>query len=138
MRLWHYKLLNVLPKKMIVSQWRECVAIKRQWEKNTLKHSLVNYVLDYPKELFAGYVLMLVTEMQNRGIKYKKELLEEIIEFTGKESFSMKPYPEHNERYLGQCIYNLEEKWDRGIIGDEEWQPIEKLMYNKIMEENDE
>ena len=23
-------------------------------------------------------------------------------------------YPEHNERYLKQCFYNLQEKYDRG------------------------
>ena len=38
MRLWDYRLLKVLPDKFIISQWRECIAIKRQWEKGTLKH----------------------------------------------------------------------------------------------------
>lgn len=37
MRLWHYKLIPVLPKEMLVSQWRECIAIKRQWEKRNIK-----------------------------------------------------------------------------------------------------
>ena len=36
MRLWHYKLIPVLPNAMLVSQWRECIAIKRQWEKKHL------------------------------------------------------------------------------------------------------
>lgn len=52
MRLWYYKLIPVLPKKMLISQWRECIAIKRQWEKGTLKHRLVNYILKYPKRIF--------------------------------------------------------------------------------------
>ena len=33
MRLWHYKLIPALPKAQLISQWRECIAIKRQWEK---------------------------------------------------------------------------------------------------------
>lgn len=37
MRLWHYQLIPVLPKAMLVSQWRECIAIKRQWEKRKFK-----------------------------------------------------------------------------------------------------
>ena len=52
MRLWHYKLIQVLPNAMLVSQWRECIAIKKQWEKGTLKHRLVSYVKDYDKEAF--------------------------------------------------------------------------------------
>ena len=34
-------------------------------------------------------------------------------------------YPEHNDRYLKQCLYNLQEKADRGIITEEEWKMIE-------------
>ena len=37
MRLWHYKLIQALPQAMLVSQWRECIAIKRQWEKRNFK-----------------------------------------------------------------------------------------------------
>ena len=33
MRLWDYRLLEVLPNKFIIAEWRECIAIKRQWEK---------------------------------------------------------------------------------------------------------
>ena len=39
MRLWHYDLISVLPNKMLVSQWRECIAIKRQWEKRNVETS---------------------------------------------------------------------------------------------------
>ena len=33
----------------------------------------------------------------------------------------------HTNRYLKQCLYNLEEKYDRGGITQEEWDNI----YNK-------
>ena len=32
----------------------------------------------------------------------------------------------HNTRYLRQCYYNLEEKWDRGGITDDEFECVLK------------
>ena len=117
MRLWHYKLIPVLPKEMLVSQWRECIAIKRQWEKGTLKHRLVSYVMDHPKYVFRNYILDVVGEMNNRNIKYQEEYLKELMDFSNNEELSFNElfacYPEHNDRYLKQCYYNLQEKYDR-------------------------
>lgn len=128
MRLWHIDLLPVLPKKQLVSQWRECVAIKRQWEKGTLKHPLVSYVMDYDKGYFLGYVIDLLKVFRIRGIKYDASLLDEIVWFCmhGEVACMNINYPEHNDRYLTQCYYNLEEKYDRGMIGEEEWIEITK------------
>lgn len=125
MRLWHYKLIEsgVLPNAMLVSQWRECIAIKRQWEKSTLKHRLVSYVMDYEKTRFAGYVLKLIYQLNNRNIKIQYKYWEEIIDFCN--GIWEEPYKEHNDRYLKQCLYNLQEKADRGIISQKEWQKIE-------------
>lgn len=122
-RLWHYKLIPVLPDKFIIAEWRECLAIKRQWEKGTLKHRLVNYIMDYDKNYFVAYVLQVVAELEKRNIKYNKKLWEEILKMTDG-NFSGNDYPEHNDRYLMQCLYNLEEKADRGIITKEDWQKI--------------
>ena len=129
MRLWHYKLIPVLPNKMLVSQWRECLAIKRQWEKGTLKHRLVNYVMDYDKNYFYNYITRLCQEMLKRNIKYQDKYLYETMDFcecTGNRLYPMDKlnYHEHNDRYLKQCLYNLEEKAMRNIINKEEWQKI--------------
>lgn len=125
MRLWHYKLIPYLPNKMLISQWRELIAIKRQWEKGTLKHRLVSYVMYYPKTFFMSYVMNVILELEKRGINYKELYLNEIINFCGSKSslicLSLLGYPEHNPRYLKQCYYNLQEKYDRGIITEEEW-----------------
>ena len=133
MRLWHYKLIPVLPNKMLVSQWRECIAIKRQWEKGTLKHPLVRYVMEHHKKSFYAYVSLLCDELINRDIKYNPEFFVEICDFChiniyNVYSLNLKPYPEHNNRYLLQCYYNLEEKYDRGIISFDEFQKILKVM----------
>ena len=134
MRLWHYKLIPVLPNAMLVSQWRECIAIKRQWEKGTLKHRLVSYVKDYNKEYFMEYVWHIKQELLKRNIKYQEKYYNEIWDFCdddidyGSEHFLY--YPEHNDKYLKQCYYNLEEKHDRGIISNEEWEPINHLYWD--------
>lgn len=127
MRLWHYKLIPVLPNAMLVSQWRECIAIKRQWEKGTLKHRLVSYVMDYNKKYFRNYLILVVDEINHRGIKIQNKLYDELIKFSfsdgGIVSHNLM-YPEHNDRYFTQCYYNLEEKHDRGIVSDEEWEKV--------------
>lgn len=131
MRLWHWKLIPVLPNKMLVAQWRECIAIKRQWEKGTLKHRLVSYVMDYDKAYFNYYVIWLVVEMQKRKIKYQEKYHEELRNFALNKTLN-KHYPEHNDRYLKQCYYNLQEKYDRGIISQEEWNWVNKNIGNEV------
>ncbi|MBQ7798727.1 MAG: hypothetical protein IJ371_06360 [Clostridia bacterium] len=129
MRLWSYQLIEsgVLPNKMLVSQWRECIAIKRQWEKGTLKHRLVSYVMLYSREYFLQYVQQVVRELDKRNIKYQEKYYQEIDKFCWEDEMCFNPcnYIEHNDRYLKQCLYNLQEKADRGIITKEEWQKIE-------------
>lgn len=127
MRCWHYELIPYLPKDMLVSQWRECIAIKRQWEKGTLKHRLVSYVMDYYPIVFLEYVDLVVAEMRKRNIKYQDKYYYELqafcfIPLNVRQGFK---YKEHNDRYLKQCLYNLQEKADRGIITQEEWKKIE-------------
>ena len=135
MRLWHYKLIPYLPKDMLISQWRECIAIKRQWEKGTLKHRLVSYVMDCDRLYFLSYVYDVIIEMRRRNINFKKEYVEEIEQFCGAIVTNMLEYYEHNDRYLKQCYYNLQEKYDRGIITQEEWMLIHKNVFRLIKED---
>lgn len=130
MRLWHYELIPALPNAMLVSQWRECIAIKRQWEKSTLKHRLVSYVMNYEKSYFERYVLQVINELENRNISYKIDLLIEIIRWCNCNGGVWGHYPEHNGRYFKQCYHNLEEKHDRGIISDDEWSKINQVYYD--------
>ena len=136
MRLWHYKLIPTLPNKMLVSQWRECIAIKRQWEKGTLKHSLVSYVKNYSKEYFIEYVWNIQKELNDRNIKFQSKYYNEIYNFCDEDiNYDNKKhllYPEHNKRYLIQCFYNLQEKYDRGIISDIEYSKIQNFIINDL------
>ena len=48
MRLWHVDLIDVLPRKQLLSQWRECCAIAKSIaDKGTPNHILVNKITDY-------------------------------------------------------------------------------------------
>lgn len=54
--------------------------------------------------------------MNIRDIKFQGKYLIEIADFCGNEAKKSKGadnYPEHNNRYLTQCYYNLQEKYDR-------------------------
>lgn len=128
-RLWHYQLIPVLPDKMLVAEWRECIAIKRQWKKGTLKHRLVSYIVAYDRKYFYNYVVKVCQEMLKRNIKYQNKYIMEMLEFcecVPNELYPMEElnYPEHNDRYLKQCLFNLQEKADRDIISKEDWQKI--------------
>ena len=124
-RLWHYQLIPALPNKMLVAQWRECIAIKRQWEKGTLKHRLVSYVMNYDTSFFSNYVTLIANGMERRNIKFKVQYLDEIFEFSSNlNTVLFIPYPEHNNKYLKQCYYNLQEKYDRGILTREEFNRV--------------
>ncbi len=127
MRLWHYELIPVLPNAMLVSQWRECIAIKRQWEKGTLKHRLVSYVMNHNKQYFLNYTTDIAIELNKRNIKYQYKYYDEIRDFCKNEKDRTDlMFDEHNNQYLKQCYYNLQEKADRGIITREDWWAIEE------------
>lgn len=132
MRLWHYKIIPYLPKKMLVSQWRELIAIKRQWERGTLIHPLVSYVKDYDKAYFANYTYDVYQELLKRKIKCRDIYMQEIFLFSGiNKKTNNSSFNEHDDDYLTICYFNLKEKHLRGIISKEEWALIDNC-YNKI------
>ena len=131
MRLWHYEMLPYIPKSQLIAQWRELNSIF----KNKPKHILINYVYEYEDDNLRIYMLMVAKEMIKRGIKinsrstnnvfdyfpeYKENpnlLLQHIndIEWVQSVTGIDNPFPKHHTiRYLKQCYYNLQEKYDRG------------------------
>ena len=127
MRLWHKDLIQVLPKKQLLGQWRECCAIaKRISSDGTPGHILVNRIMDYPMTHFYTYGLAVAAEMKIRG--YKCNLEKFICYFTPHE-MQLIATPDvfgqwHNDRYLKQCILNLQEKYDCGGLTIGEWKII--------------
>lgn len=129
MRLWAKQLIPVLPKQMLVSQWRELSAIVGAINKNgTPNHRLVNKVMEYARKDLFFYSKLVVDELEFRGYKWSESVWFKIAKYTGYhgiENYFDRIYCEwHNERYLKQCLYNLQEKYDCDIITEQEWQLI--------------
>ena len=128
------------------SQLRECVAIAKDiYEKGTTNHILINPIMNYDLNHFRLYCNLVITEMEKRGYnvsdKTKDKLNQYLLHgrilvsdtFGGRLSVLINNEYEplfsnwHTNRYFIQCLYNLEEKYDRGGITQEEWDSI----YNK-------
>ena len=129
MRLWHYRLLPYLPRLQLISQWRECCCIAKSiTEKGTPNHILVNKIMDYPIDHFMTYCNLVAKEMCNRGYKcnstrltkWTKQLVDKYTLVSSNDLFS----GWHNDRYLNQCIINLQEKFDSNGICKNEWNLI--------------
>ena len=132
MRLWHKDLLEALPREQLVAQWRECSAIAGAIIKNgTPNHILVNKVLDYDFSHFISYAKYVRMEMSGRGYKTMDSVWNKIRSLKEDYTFlQMKDiFPEwHNDRYLVQCYYNLEEKYECGGISDRDFGDISTVM----------
>ena len=122
MRLWHTKLIKVLPKMHLQAQWRELSAIAGAIEKNgTPNHVLVNFVLDYDYDNLISYAYYLRQEMSNRNIRTMNSVWEKIISL--KPNYTILPLEEvykekMNNVYLKICCYNLYEKYLCGMFND--------------------
>ena len=127
MRLWHKKLIGCLPRQQLIGQWRELNAMYKQLQsKGKVTHRLVSYLND-DLESFWKYSRLVLMEMFVRGYKTKDcEFKSIILKRTSLKDDFTKTFKEHNDKYLMQCISNLEEKHDRGIIEDFEWENIMK------------
>lgn len=127
MRLWHQKLLPYLDRQRLLSQHRECCALRgKGWGK---KHATVDYVFTHDPALLVAYHYCVMEEMENRG--YHPDRTWDFPEWRGttlgrQDDFADKAlveqcwmnvnqmgsiiYPEHNDNYLRECIALLKEK----------------------------
>lgn len=122
MRLWHKDLIPLLPRQQLLSQWRECCCIARHIrEDGTPNHILVNKVLNYPDEEFNTYADRVIVEMRRRGYAVRPDRFWQWRENTRIRDSDGLFEGWHNDRYLRQCLANLQEKYDCGGITDDEW-----------------
>lgn len=121
MRLWHYKLIPYLPNSQILAQWRELNSIFKKQD----KHILINYIYEYDYIDLYCYSLRVINELDNRKIKHNNSKMLTyfehwlsmtsdltIMDFIFNNKLVFKNH--HTDRYLKQCFYNLQEKYDRG------------------------
>lgn len=131
MRLWHYKLIPVLPKQQLLGQWRELNSIF----KNQNRHILINFVYEHEKGELFTYSMLVIEEMNKR--KYKVDLtnfdnyfFDEQVDYGIPKEYVFED--KMNKEYLKICYYNLLEKYRCGGITKEEWKKIEDLFKEEI------
>ena len=116
MRLWHEKIIHLLPKNQLLGQHRECCALwGKGWKK---KHKTVDYVFSYSPYLLFRYHLLVMDEMEKRGYNvsgewkdknYRGKIAEKYMDLE-EEIIEDPIYKEHNIEYLDECIENLRNK----------------------------
>lgn len=142
MRLWHKDMIPYLPKQQLLGQWRECCLIAGLLAKDhTPNHILVNPITEYQPDDFEIYCAIVYHEMLKRGFKVAEEVCKKLeMDFRAYRLYLDSELPWecfckdfqvdteepifqewHTKRYLKQCFYNLEEKYDRGGISQDEW-----------------
>lgn len=142
MRCWHKDLIKLLPKQQLCGQWRECCLIAKQITENgNPNHILVNRIMDYPLNHFITYSKMIWKEMCHRKYKCSWEKFQNYIFPAAIREARYYVLDEvdknllfcnwHNETYLRQCLYNLEEKAICNGISYDEWKPIYDKYKNK-------
>lgn len=133
MRIWHKELIEVLPRQQLLGQWRELNSIYKKQD----KHILINFVYDYSKDDLLSYSIQIIGEMKFRGYKIKLNNFQEYFGIKNPKEYQMAIYKclsiipfkdKMNDRYLKQCLYNLQEKYDCGGITQGEWD----LIYNEF------
>ena len=122
MRLWHVSLIKYLPRQQLLGQHRECCALRgKGWGK---PHATVNYVFKYSPSMLYQFHLLVMKEMEQRGYHANKIWMD--YHYRGKKlgyadyntmGKSLEKYPEHDTKYLTECIDNLREK---GVVRESE------------------
>lgn len=136
-RLWHTKLITVLPREQLVAAWRELSAIAGKIQLNgTPNHVLVNFVMDYDFDHFISYAYYIREEMKKRGYRTMNSVWEKIVSL--KPEWKLLPLEEvystkMNEFYLEICYYNLYEKYDCGMFDnfDDIEQVYRRIVYHE-------
>lgn len=142
MRLWHYELLPYLPNSQLIAQWRELNSIFKKQD----EHILINYIYEYADSELMGYTELVLNEVRRRGFKvnlsadsnYRIWLFERmgIKPSQGYAVVLRQKYfvKHHTDRYLLQCFYNLQEKYDRGQkdFSLEIYNKLENFIFQKL------
>lgn len=120
MRLWHQKLIPYLDDKRLLSQHRECCALRgKGWGR---KHSTVDYVFTYDLSHLYQYHLLVMHELAVRNFyvypcwymrTYRgKHLQSGTLNDIGCYIYGRNGmiYKEHDNAYLKECLLNLRAK----------------------------
>lgn len=117
MRLWHWKLLDHLPKSHLFVQHRICcVARGRRWDKGL---SGLKYVFARKYDLlYAYHCLVIAILSREHGVKVPVEWLDpyyqgKTLGYNQDQDFYTglwEHYPEHDEDYYNECVEELKKE----------------------------
>ncbi|MBS9337054.1 pyrimidine dimer DNA glycosylase/endonuclease V [Fructobacillus parabroussonetiae] len=143
MRLWHYQLIESLSRQHLLGQWRECLAITGAIAKHgAVNHATVNRLNDFAMAHLIVYIELVRAEMTKRGYRTSEKSRQKLVQDIGydwqqpltyhKDKLGKVILPNgeglfasfHNERYLMQNLYMMQEKADTGQIEQEVWQKM--------------
>lgn len=99
---------------------------------------MINYVYEYPLSDLYAYSIIVIKEMQKRN--YKINNFSNMKKYFGFEinldyNINIMPFANHhNNKYLKQCFYNLEEKYDRGQkdLTKENYDNLRKIVFELL------
>ena len=122
--MWHWKLLPVLPTKLLENLWHDVCGLAGK--------------RDYYKQL-DDYARLIIEELLKRQIpcNYKNYTMRRGLvngyEFYKQEPKYQNPFPDiHDNDYLRRNLYRLEDYHELGKITDDEWDRI-KSEVNKVL-----
>lgn len=124
MRLWPLAIIDQLPRQQLLGQHRECCALRgKGWGR---KHAIVDYVFREPYYFLWRYHKEIMKEMTRRQYRVSSEWwnphyrgktigYDFTVDVIARPVCAFCIYPEHNKKYIKECIENLARK---GVVID--------------------
>lgn len=138
MRIWSKQLIKVLPTKQLKAMRYELGDMIKQYP--NIKHSLTRFANNYDIAYLGEYFNVVLYHCNLANIEMSESYNDKIFKIIREKTkldhdvsgnvWHGLVFREDNDRYLTQCYYNLQEKYDRGVLNDIEWQRIE-VFYNE-------
>lgn len=126
MRLLHKSLIHVLPTTLLLEQLDECrnVVTQANAYNGILKDYEIQRVMFFNKSHFYNYCCIICNELFERGVEVHDSVREPILEYVDDEAKQTGAFIEfndlfkgwHDNRYLKQCYYILQERFDCGKL----------------------
>jgi len=138
MRIWSKSLIRVLPTKQLKAMRYELGDMIKQYP--NIKHPLVKFANNYDIWCLYTYFTKVVNEYEKRTgkiyIDYNLKITNLFLKKTKIKDLTLIDddfiFNEDNSDYLMICMWNLYEKYIRGIITQEEWQKIEDFIESEV------
>lgn len=143
MKLWHKDLIYYLPTNELIQLWHDCLAIAR--DISLVGHTsdiFIDKVMDYPICHFYLYSNYVIDELHIRGYNIPQSSINsfnnymvQIDKLTNSDHTICVCDDDifsdwHTERYLMQCLSNLDEIYDcRGMTDEEYYNILDNFSY---------